>query len=158
MARFLGIHRRPVEAIALNPRTMRLCSEWLKACTSDHPACKTTTTPFVPTRLIDLGDASCPDQLRLLSTNLGPLGTAHCTDSDLSELPFRGLATRYLAFSYCWGSLSSTFMPFKTTKDNVHQQRCAISLEAMPQSFWDLFAVARELGLRYMGIDSLCIV
>jgi len=127
-------------------------------CAREHAACKVPTTPFIPTRLIDVGDALSPDPPRLISTHQKPWATAHCTGSEFRGQPLRDPVTQYLAYSYCWGSLETPVTHFRTTKENVHQRRCGISLDALPQSFRDLSTAARELGLRFVWIDSLCIV
>lgn len=147
-----------MEANVLSLRTLQLCREWLRVCTREHAACEIPITPFVPTRLIDVGDALSLDLPRLISTDREGWAIAYCMDSNLNKLRLRDTATQYLAFSYCWGSLEVSVLSFRTTKDNVYQRGCGIFLDILPKTFRDFFTVVRELGLRYAWIDSLCIV
>ncbi|GAB1316952.1 hypothetical protein MFIFM68171_07162 [Madurella fahalii] len=47
---------------------------------------------------------------------------------------------------------------FTTTAETVDARYQVISLDDLPQSFRDAVRVTRELGLRYLWIDSLCII
>ncbi|KAM0324923.1 hypothetical protein ACHAQA_007889 [Verticillium albo-atrum] len=60
---------------------------------------------------------------------------------------------RYAALSHCWGGST----PVRTTRDTL-----AAHLEALPSplpaTFGDAIEVTLALGLRYLWIDSLCII
>ncbi|KAG4428183.1 hypothetical protein IFR05_016332 [Cadophora sp. M221] len=49
-------------------------------------------------------------------------------------------------------------MPFKLVTSNIDAMKRAIDLENLSPTFRDAVAVCRHLGLRYLWIDSLCIV
>jgi len=55
----------------------------------------------------------------------------------------------------CWGSGKK---PFCTTKANEASMRLGIPRKALPQSFQDAIEVARWLSVRYLWIDSVCIL
>jgi hypothetical protein len=59
-----------------------------------------------------------------------------------------------LALSYCWGEK----IPPKTLTNNVADHRRGICLAKLPRTFRDAVRIARALRLRYLWIDSLCIV
>jgi hypothetical protein len=59
-----------------------------------------------------------------------------------------------LALSYCWGEK----IPPKTLTTNVVDHRRGICLAKLPRTFRDAVRIARALRLRYLWIDSLCIV
>ncbi|KAF4427555.1 hypothetical protein CGGC5_v014487 [Colletotrichum fructicola Nara gc5] len=61
---------------------------------------------------------------------------------------------RYIALSHCWGPSQ----PLRTLKMNIGLHQDGIDLSSMPQTFKDAVAVTRYLGMRYIWIDSLCIV
>ena len=65
---------------------------------------------------------------------------------------------RYIAFSYQWGDPLTTTPPLKTTKANFQQHLTRIPAADLPKSFTDLIKVARELGERFIWVDSLCII
>lgn len=60
----------------------------------------------------------------------------------------------YLALSHCWG----TTPPLRTTQENLVQHSQKIDINSLPSTFKDAVQATRELGFRYLWIDSLCIV
>jgi hypothetical protein len=61
---------------------------------------------------------------------------------------------RYAALSHCWG----THQPIKTTSTTIAQMKASISWEGLSKVFQDAIAVARQLGLQWIWVDSLCII
>ena len=59
-----------------------------------------------------------------------------------------------MALSHCWGKSRHT----KTTTDTLELYRSAIPFASLSQTFKDAVLVTRKLGVRYLWIDSLCIV
>ncbi|CAM1502520.1 Fc.00g045040.m01.CDS01 [Cosmosporella sp. VM-42] len=98
-----------------------------------HLLCNNSDAAFSPTRLIDLG--SCNDEIRLVETN---------TET-------RGL---YVCLSHCWGKKK----PLVTTKSDLKRYLESIPWHAIPQTFRDAICYARVLRIRYIWIDSLCII
>jgi hypothetical protein len=140
----LGHNVSPACAINENPdgpELFALASSWLSTCTQSHAACDTTSgESFLPSRLIDIGpnDGSDP---RLINTNGG---------IDISD-------NRYFALSHCWGTLLGREVP-KTTRAVLEEHKKKISLQDLSKTFRDAIVITRRLGLRYIWIDSLCIV
>ncbi len=60
----------------------------------------------------------------------------------------------YAALSYVWGG----DQPGKTTTLNIKAHFEGIALRDLPTTLRDAVQVTREIGLRYIWIDSLCIV
>jgi hypothetical protein len=60
----------------------------------------------------------------------------------------------YLALSHIWGRSQFT----KLTTSNFQDLQKSISPSDLSQTFQDAIIVARRLGVRYLWIDSLCIV
>ncbi len=60
----------------------------------------------------------------------------------------------YLTLSHSWGS----GVPMKLLKDNFEELRSRIPLEGVSQTFRDAILVTRKFGIRYLWIDSLCIL
>lgn len=67
---------------------------------------------------------------------------------------------RYVALSHCWGIAGeNTFNKhMKATKANVKRLKRGIDVSYLPATFRDAIAVVRSLGVRYLWIDSLCII
>lgn len=61
---------------------------------------------------------------------------------------------RYLALSHPWGNGPH----FCTFKDNVDAYKRNIQFEDLPATFKDAITITRELGIRYLWIDSICII
>jgi hypothetical protein len=61
---------------------------------------------------------------------------------------------RYIALSHCWGRSQ----PFTTMKETLEARRNGFSTQDVPATFRDAIMVARLLNIRYLWIDSLCII
>lgn len=93
--------------------------------------------PEMPTRLIDVSTNS-EGPIRLILTN-------------------KEIQDRYIALSHCWGQLSDD-QRFCTYESNLDQRMADISYDRLPPTFRDAVNVTRALGVRYLWIDSLCII
>jgi hypothetical protein len=60
----------------------------------------------------------------------------------------------YVALSHCWGE----GRPLTTTSLNFQRHLESIPLSSLPRTFQDAIIATRELGYRYLWIDSLCII
>jgi hypothetical protein len=110
-----------------------LC-EWLKTCDNDHRCTEINTSAFMPKRLIDVNEAGA-QSLRLYQTK------PHDLD-------------RYLALSHPWGSVSALL----TYQRNLDQHLDGINLTDLPPTIRDAVNITRALGIRYLWVDSLCII
>ncbi|TVY38125.1 Dehydrogenase [Lachnellula subtilissima] len=111
---------------------LELAKKWLDACLETHESCKSTEDSQLPTRLIDVG--STP--IRLVQS------------SDLTTKP------RYATLSHCWGTQNF----HKLQQGNLEEFMSAIPEEHLTKTFQDAIYITRSLGLRYLWIDSLCII
>lgn len=66
----------------------------------------------------------------------------------------QGKAFEYIALSHCWGSNPT----ITATKSNWKQLASNIPFESLPPLFQDAVIIVRQLGIRYIWIDSLCII
>jgi hypothetical protein len=107
---------------------------WISACDQGHLECNTPAN-FTPLRLLDLG----------------------CEDAEIVKLVELRPATnvQYACLSHCWGKTISRHI---TTTKNLTANTNGIPVEELPKTFRDAVSVARALQLRYLWIDSLCIV
>ncbi|PMD19841.1 HET-domain-containing protein, partial [Hyaloscypha hepaticicola] len=109
--------------------------EWLDSCVSTHENCHSLSEePALPTRVLDVGTTGDATDLRLLLS--------------------KGLQGRYAAASFCWGKIGI----LRTTQAVLNALVVRIPLEQLSQTFIDFITITRELGLRYIWIDALCIV
>lgn len=115
-----------------------LARSWLAECCKNHVSCQGPQEFELPSRLLDVAVSSRPGIIRLVSA---------------LDLPADARAD-YAALSHCWGS----FRPLQTRKKNFSSHVQGIPGTRLPQTFLDAVRTTRELGLRYLWIDSLCIV
>ncbi|KAH6896505.1 heterokaryon incompatibility protein-domain-containing protein [Thelonectria olida] len=114
----------------LSSQSIEHVKYWISKCRKSHSECGLEWTPL-PTRVLDVSD---PTSIKLVR----PLG----------------LEDKYVALSHRWGS-SNNFM---TTRQNMKSIRAGFSIRQAPASFRDAILVTRQLGIRYLWIDALCIV
>ncbi|RSM04300.1 hypothetical protein CEP52_006882 [Fusarium oligoseptatum] len=112
-----------------------IIKSWFTECASNHPECTPPTHQY-PRRLVEMGTDGT--NLRLVDTTKHGIGDK----------------ARYATLSYCWGPIR----PLTTTKDNVELFSNRIPVESLPRTFHESIAITQQLGIRYIWIDSLCII
>ncbi|WXC56409.1 hypothetical protein SNK03_002346 [Fusarium graminearum] len=113
---------------------------WIKACKESHTICseaESASTSKLPKRVVDIGP----------ETNDG----IHIFTHDDSK---HQITEQYIALSHCWGKTQH----LKSTKDTLEQWKKNIPFGRFAKTFQDAIIISRELGIRYIWIDSLCIV
>ena len=109
----------------------------IEECTSLHQKCQSRRNSAYgcPSRLLDIGlEASDPIKL-INGEELVP-------------------GSKYVTLSHRWGSAN---LPLLTTQ-NRRQFEDTISADKFGRTYLDAFEVTRRLGVRYIWIDSLCII
>ena len=61
---------------------------------------------------------------------------------------------QHICLSHCWGS----YRPLKLEKATLEVFKSRISWNSLPLTFQDAISFARKLGVKYIWIDSLCII
>ncbi|KAL6916500.1 hypothetical protein FSST1_007995 [Fusarium sambucinum] len=105
----------------------------LRLCQEHHMHCK-QEDQSMPTRVLDIGTGD-DTHMRLIETQY--IKTA-----------------KYTALSYCWGNEPS----IKTLTENLEDVKSGIALEKLPAAYADAIALTRQLDVRYIWIDALCII
>ncbi|KAH7394194.1 heterokaryon incompatibility protein-domain-containing protein, partial [Phaeosphaeria sp. MPI-PUGE-AT-0046c] len=111
-----------------------LARSFLKNCQDGHEKCHRGNTTL-PSRVIDVGTKTPIKSVRL-----------HWSGDNECD--------KYAALSYCWGGPQPLNTTFATAQDNTN----GIIFSALPQTLQDAMTITLGLGLRYIWIDSLCIV
>lgn len=65
---------------------------------------------------------------------------------------------KYVALSHRWGNLSVDQKMFCTHQSNLESRLRGFHVSELPKTFQDAVKVVRAIGIRYLWIDSLCIV
>ncbi|OCL04832.1 HET-domain-containing protein, partial [Glonium stellatum] len=107
---------------------------WLDNCDRHHKSCQPSKSPNqvgpLPKRVLDLSDNRI-----LLTESFGKVG-------------------HYVALSHTWGK--EEFLT--TTNDTLFERMRGIDFQDLPRTFRDAVNLTRLLGIRYLWIDSLCII
>lgn len=119
--------------------------KWIDDCISEHPLCQAEGPPFVPTRLLYVGDEE-HHELRLILTAVDP------TLQD-----FHDAQVSYAALSYCWGD-TKKYPPLETRDATLQSRLKGIPFSEVPPTIQDAVTVTRKLKLQYLWIDALCIL
>lgn len=122
---------RPIEEDPSSSRTMARAKRWMQEC-DEHPNC-VTELPLLPARVIDIGDGTDNSSVKLREV--------------------QGERGRYISLSHCWGKTTQ----FSTTKASLASNKASILYSELPKSFQDAISITRQLGVRYIWIDSICI-
>ncbi|KAH6722165.1 heterokaryon incompatibility protein-domain-containing protein [Leptodontidium sp. MPI-SDFR-AT-0119] len=102
---------------------------WIETCRASHPQCS-MRNPNLPTRVIDVdGDT-------------------------LSLYISRHEKEPYAALSHCWGKQ----LVIQTHKSSFEDRILDIPWGSLSSTFQDTVTTTRLLGLKYLWIDSLCII
>ncbi|OJD38714.1 serine threonine protein kinase [Diplodia corticola] len=115
----------------------RVLRQWLEHCNGQHD-CHSNAPGTLPKRVIDVRPDNDADSVRLCETK-----------SQNGE---------YVALSHRWG-MKVRNPPFATTKENIRERlERNYEMAALPRTFQDAVTVTRALGIRYLWIDSICII
>lgn len=128
---------RPIPDSTGHESVLEIGKMWMESCERFHD-CEISNGPvdseWYPRRLIYIPEATSP---RLLETN--------------SERPH----SRYATLSHCWGSNPSFITLTTANLDNFRQ---GIPVDILASSFRDAMLICDRLSIRYIWIDSLCIL
>lgn len=100
-----------------------------------HNQTDETTKEEGAARLVEILDEESSIKLKLVN------GSTDCTP--------------YVALSYRWGALEAVW---QTTTENLDSRREQFSIDELPKTLSDTVRVTKDLGFRWLWIDSLCIV
>lgn len=108
---------------------------WYINCQDRHGSCKPVQSAKFPARVLDLGIAD-----------------EHHDIAYLVETPSK--RGQFGTLSHCWSSGET----ITTTLATLESRRGGIVLLDLPRSFQNAILLFRKLGVRYMWVDSLCII
>ena len=120
-----------VHADPLSRSSIARMKHWVARCDINDAKGKVQETAL-PTRVLDVNDLQ---NIRLCETG--------------------GRPSAYTALSHCWGLPNKTFI---TTHDTIADMKAGFAIERAPATFRDAISITRAVGIRYLWIDSLCII
>ncbi|RSL98517.1 hypothetical protein CDV31_012584 [Fusarium ambrosium] len=133
---FSSVAYDPSDTTTGSPKSSRLAARWLQICVAEHPTCTSycgSDPPPLPTRVIDIGAKGSTEGRLFIS---------------------RGRYALYVALSHCWGSSPI----FTLTSKNITELQTKVRFSDLPLTFQHAIEITRDLGVRYIWIDSLCII
>jgi hypothetical protein len=84
-----------------------------------------------------------------------PLGEVPCNHVQLIVTAENPPTSPYASLSHCWGKIKIITL----TEGNLREfLEAEIALSRLSQTFCDAISVAKSLNVRYLWIDSLCII
>ncbi|KAH7237063.1 uncharacterized protein BKA55DRAFT_134618 [Fusarium redolens] len=124
------------ETSTSSDKVHQLGYEWYEECTGSHESCQRlrSSPKFAPSRLIDI---SSGDDWKLC---LYP--------QDIIDTP------DYMTLSYRWAKNPSIVL----LSSNLEDFRRGAPISRLPKTFREAITVARRFSVKYMWIDSLCII
>lgn len=125
---------------ALAIRKPWMWKHWLRICSQSHQKCRALDRE--PKQIV-------PDRLLELSTKDG--GMSFEWKLVLST-GFKNIS--YLTLSHCWGASQHKVLK----RDNYSARMEPTSAFKLPKTFQDAFYIAFKLNIRFIWIDSLCII
>jgi hypothetical protein len=120
--------------------SLQLAKKWLNDCVTGHASCtpEPQSDRWYPSRLLDLDEQTQdgPNSLRLITTS------SHSLEGN------------YTTLSHRWGR--AKFL--QLTRHNLEALHRRIPIAELPQTFREAILVSKFLQIRYLWIDSLCII
>ncbi|KAK0113568.1 hypothetical protein ONS96_014426 [Cadophora gregata f. sp. sojae] len=129
-----GIGREVATEMNLS-KCLELATLWMKACDEEHEICKRSDESRLPTRVVDVGVDPKSD-------------TVHLKEAKETD------RHPYMSLSHCWGLEQI----ITTTTNTLQARKAGIKLSELSKTFRHAIELTRGLGIRYLWIDSLCII
>ncbi|PQE03565.1 heterokaryon incompatibility -domain-containing protein [Rutstroemia sp. NJR-2017a BVV2] len=128
------VSTRPVIQDAVSDQAFTKIKYWINDCLQNHTACPEFEQNPLPTRVLEVIAADGSQAIRVYKTH--------------------GKREKYAALSYCWGGPQSIVLK----NGNKSQLETGIQLDTLPQTLQDAILVTRQLGLRFLWVDAMCII
>ncbi|KAF1961035.1 HET-domain-containing protein, partial [Byssothecium circinans] len=125
--------------------TIDLVYDWLSTCYRNHAECRRS-----------LSGAHIEENSRLIPADrILDIGTE--PSDPIKLVKAIGLKGRYCALSHCWGSPDGP-QPTRVILANEKRFMEGVQCPELSKTFQDTVHIVRSLGIRYLWIDSLCII
>ncbi|KAK4901762.1 hypothetical protein LTR27_001534 [Elasticomyces elasticus] len=129
------LHIRPVNIKPGALASLNTARGWLRQCLEIHQNCPQPSRTFMPRRMVE-------------ATSDGQRSSFRVKDT------YPDHVEPYAALSYCWGGDQT----FKTTKAKLEHYRNGQAASVLTRTISDALITTMRLGLRYIWVDSLCVI
>ena len=113
-----------------------MASKWIRGCIDNHAHPK-NTDGLMPSRPLDLVNPS-----------------QSVDEKTINLIDTGGTEYSYVTLSHCWGQEGH----FKLYHDNLREFKRGIKVSSLPKTYQDATTITKRLNVRYLWIDSLCII
>lgn len=120
---------------------MKTILGWLDQCIHSHQRCQQPS------------EGNVGDVLRRLPVRVLDLRPSKSTGANSPQLT-EDFCGPYVALSHCWGNTRHIV----TEMNNIECHKKGIPLQQLPKTLQDAIFFTKGIGLRYLWIDSLCII
>ena len=129
--------------MTLSDANVAKIKRWVSSCLDSHPECSSikTSTSWIPRRLLEIEDGEYGLHIRLIESSEISLPTV----------------TQFAALSHVWGDIVAS-PPLRLLSSNSSQLKNGTQVRELPKNYADAVHVCARLGIRYLWIDSLCII
>jgi hypothetical protein len=118
-----------------DPKVFEQIHRWLMECEGHDQCSRVRSSGYVPTRLLEIVKHSC----RLV-------------DGSGLQVP-----VEYISLSYCWGKDDGR-PRLELTVGTEQELRTGLAVARLPKTYQHAIRVAKQLNIRYLWIDRLCIL
>ena len=132
----LSVSTRPFNPDVSSKASFKIAKNWILDCRNRHRLCRLYMRDTLPSRILDIQDEE---------------GIVKLRENHHQESPS---SAQYACLSYCWGE----DQPEKTTTANISKHKNGILISELPQTIQDAIRVTQSLGVRFLWVDSLCII
>lgn len=129
-----------ISASTSSNETNSICNSWISDCNANHEKChqwQQSRGRWNPTRVLDVGIGGESSEIKLFHPN-----------------PEHSESIRYTTLSHRWGQSKVLTL----LSSNIDQLKERIQLDDLTKTFRDAIAITRKMNVRYLWIDSLCIM
>lgn len=154
------IMTRPLQGSTGGPETFETVKAWIAECKAGHEKCQ---LGYMPGEVARAGEANL-EAIRLkgiyrdedvpLPTRVLDVETEEGGGVRLVEAVEVGARGCYSVLSHCWGRSQHV----TTVRRNYTRRKARIDFDELSKTFQDAVVVTRRLEVRYLWIDSLCII
>ncbi|KAE9376008.1 HET-domain-containing protein, partial [Stipitochalara longipes BDJ] len=125
-----------------------MASKWLETCIKTHiHRCRIDETDTISDNIADTECVKFPTRI---------LDVGNDNSEGIRLIESSELTGQYATLSHRWPNDPAKH--FKTTSSSIDRYKTSIVIDEMPPTFQDAVRVTRKLGLKYLWIDSLCIL
>ncbi|KAK3368364.1 heterokaryon incompatibility protein-domain-containing protein [Podospora didyma] len=129
-------HWQPPNLVPDSQLSFTRARTWLEKCQRGHVECQRFNSSYMPKRVLEI-----------VSDPMEEARFRVCLSADPEPAP-------YATLSYCWGGDQEA----KTTMTRLPSYHDGIPLEKLPRTIRDALTITHGVGLKYLWVDSICIV